>query len=201
MVNKVEKEKMGEVTFSFSEAFQLSYQHVRKRPIRSFITFASITLGITFTVVLFMMNALQATQASENIGSHQYWLVIISLSVTVISITNSMLIAVNERNREIGTMKCLGALDRHILKIFLTEALIISIAGGISGFIIGAMVSLISGIIQLGVDVVLKATLSNIFSLFLLAITLSISLSVIATLYPAYRAAKLNPVNALRYEI
>jgi ABC-type antimicrobial peptide transport system permease subunit len=148
-----------------------------------------------------MMNALQATQVSENIGSSQYWLVIISLSVTVISITNSMLIAVNERNREIGTMKCLGALDRHILKLFLTESLIISLAGGISGFIIGTVVSLISGSIQLGVDVVLKATLSNIFSIFLLSITLSISLSAIATLYPAYRAAKLNPVNALRYEI
>jgi ABC-type antimicrobial peptide transport system permease subunit len=201
MVNKIEKEKMGEVTFSFSEALQLSYQHIRKRPTRSFITLASITLGITFTVVLFMMNALQATQASENIGSHQYWLVIISLSVTVISITNSMLIAVNERNREIGTMKCLGALDQHILKLFLTEALIISIAGGISGFIIGTMVSFISGSIQLGISVVLNAMLSNIFSLFLVSITLSISLSVVATLYPAYRAAKLNPVNALRYEI
>lgn len=210
MVTKVRKERIGEVKFSFSEALRISFERIRKRPTRSLVTVASITLGIAFMVVLLMVDALfrvhaMLTGVSVPIEGHQYWLVFISLSVCVIGIANSMLIAVHERYREIGTMKCLGALDQHILKLFLTESVVLSLAGGVCGFIIGAATSLISCSFQIGFDAsfaaISKVPAYNILSLLLLSTALSITLSIAATLYPAYRAAKLSPVEALSYEI
>ncbi len=198
---EISEELKGEVKFSFSEALHISFEHIRKRPIRSLITAASIILGIAFMVFLLMMDVLYRIGASDPVQSLQYWLVFISLIVCVIGITNSMLIAVHERYKEIGTMKCLGALDQHILKLFLTESMILSLVGGVSGFLIGAVTSLISSSFLLGLDVILRIPAYNILSLLLFSVTLSISLSIAATFYPAYRAAKLSPVEALRYEL
>ena len=198
--------QIGKVTFSFSEALHLSLQNIRKRRVRSVITAASITLGISFMVVLLMMNALFSAYATSTGGSipiegHQYWLVLVSFSVCIISIANSMLIAVHERYNEIGTMKCLGALDQHVVKLFLLESLVISVVGGVCGFTVGAFTSLLSFGFQVGFDAIFNVSVSRVFSLLFLSMGLSIVLGVAATLYPAYRAARLNPVEALRYEI
>ena len=125
----------------------------------------------------------------------------VALIVSVVGITNAVLISVYERYREIGTLKCIGAMDRHILLLFLVESLIQGGIGGVLGFFLGVIGALISTGATTGFDIILKVPATETLTLFLGSTFLSIFLSVIATIYPARHAAKLNPVEALRYEL
>ncbi|HOT52163.1 MAG TPA: hypothetical protein PLI07_14365, partial [Candidatus Hydrogenedentes bacterium] len=113
------------------EAFKIALRSVRIRLWRSCITMAGIVLTIAFLSSVLTSNiAAQALQPSgaqtimETTGNRatQVWLAAISLLVCVVGITNAMLMSVTERYREIGTMKCLGALDWFVVKLFLIEA-------------------------------------------------------------------------------
>ncbi|RPI34674.1 MAG: FtsX-like permease family protein [Chloroflexota bacterium] len=122
----------------------------------------------------------------------------ISLLVGGIGIMNIMLVSVTERTREIGLRKALGAHKKDILVQFLTESSVLSLIGGVVGILLGWVISLVVGRIaeannaaidpRIGLDVVLIATL------------FSTAVGLFFGLYPANRAASLEPVEALRYE-
>lgn len=117
----------------------------------------------------------------------------ISLLVGGIGIMNIMLVSVTERTREIGIRKALGARTRDVLIQFLTESAILSACGGIIGVLIGAgLVSL--GGMALGLTVVVKP------SIVIIAVTFSAVVGIFFGLYPASKAAKSDPIDALRYE-
>lgn len=194
------------IKFSWADAFRFGYDNIKRRFHRTRIVLAAITLGIAFFSTLYFTDAFFNVQAQIEGGSlrvenYQYWLVLVSLIVSVVSITNSMLIAVYERYREIGTMKCLGALDQHILKLFLVESVILALVGGTLGFGVGLVASVISCSFVMSFKIFLQAPTSIFLTLLGEAIFLSVTLSAAATLYPACKAAKLNPVEALRHEI
>jgi putative ABC transport system permease protein len=117
----------------------------------------------------------------------------ISLVVGGIGIMNIMLVSVTERTREIGIRKAIGALKRDILTQFLLEAIVISVVGGLIGIALGWTLSTVAG---RALDIVTVVTLSNI----LLATGFATAVGVIFGLYPAWRAANLRPIDALRYE-
>ncbi len=146
----------------------------------------------------------------------------IALLVAGISILNIMLVSVMERTREIGIMKALGAKDRTILSQFLSEAVLLGIIGGIIGIIVGWFLAYGMG---LALPLLFSSGMgegffggsgggfggfgnSNSFTLvpvlpfetIFIAIGFAILISVIFALYPARKAAKLDPVKALRYE-
>ncbi len=117
----------------------------------------------------------------------------ISLVVGGIGIMNIMLVSVTERTREIGIRKALGARTKDIMIQFLIEAAAISAAGGVIGTILGISVVAIGGMV-VGVGVVVKPTVV------LVAVAFSAMVGLGFGLYPAKKAAKKDPVEALRYE-
>jgi putative ABC transport system permease protein len=121
----------------------------------------------------------------------------ISLLVGGIGIMNIMLVSVTERTREIGIRKAVGARKRDILGQFLTEATLLSLAGGIGGVVVGTGIArLISGISIGGSSFHAVVGLNSI----LLATLFSMAVGLFFGIYPAQRAASLHPIEALRYE-
>ncbi len=145
-----------------------------------------------------------AADVEEESGreARQIWLVIMSLLVCGVGITNSMLMSVTERFQEIGTMKCLGALDTFIVRLFLIEAALIGILGSILGVVLGHLGMLLVLCIQ-EKDFSLPAKMDWPTMLGYLGIALAIGtiISLVAAVPPAVRAARMPPAVALQSEI
>ncbi len=127
-----------------------------------------------------------------------YWLVGISLLITIIGIANAMLMSVTERIREIGTMKCLGALPSFIVKLFLIESCLTGLAGAILGSLGGALFSLLAFSCTFGlVNVWTSVSYPTLALIALLCSLVGVFLAVLAGIYPARVAAKMIPASAL----
>jgi len=117
----------------------------------------------------------------------------ISLLVGGIGVMNIMLVSVTERTKEIGLRKAVGARRRDILQQFLTEALVVSSLGGIIGLLLGILISFAVSLTGLITPVVTPSAM-------LLALGFSMAVGLFFGIYPARRAARLRPIDALRYE-
>jgi putative ABC transport system permease protein len=122
----------------------------------------------------------------------------ISLLVGGIGIMNIMLVSVTERTREIGLRKALGARKRDILIQFLTESSLLSLIGGVVGIFLGWLIAFIVGRIAAGSGTTLNPSIG--LDSILLATLFSAAVGLFFGIYPANRAASLEPVEALRYE-
>ena len=126
-----------------------------------------------------------------------YGIAIIALFVGGLSVINTMTMSVNERTREIGVRKAIGASDRQIVGQFLTESGVIGLLGGISGLFLGWLAATVTN----------RLLESHNLNLFLVsprlaigAVAFAILLGLVSGLYPSLHAARLQPVLALRYE-
>lgn len=128
----------------------------------------------------------------------------IALIVAAIGMFNTLTISLLERTREIGIMKAIGVDDTTVKKLFLAEAGLIGFLGGLAGISLGVMVAALIGTIFNQISVNLGGIKLDIFQYpagFLPSmIAYPILLAVVTGLYPAVRAAKINPLKALRYE-
>jgi putative ABC transport system permease protein len=127
----------------------------------------------------------------------------IALIVASIGIMNTMLTSVMERTREIGIMKAIGATNTDVMSIFIIEGLLLSLVGGVSGVILGIFGSQgVSGILSNigpgggGLPLEPVITITTI----ILALVVSMVVGISSSLYPAWRAAKMSPIEAVRYE-
>jgi putative ABC transport system permease protein len=128
----------------------------------------------------------------------------LALTVAALGIVNTLVMAILERRREIGIMKALGASDGDVKKLFFAEAAVMGFLGGILGVAIGWS---IGRVINIGTNIYLRRQdlpAENLWSvpwwLVAGAIVFAILVSMVSGLYPAARAARLDPVQALRYE-
>jgi putative ABC transport system permease protein len=121
----------------------------------------------------------------------------ISLVVGGIGVMNIMLVSVTERTHEIGIRKAVGARRRDILSQFLVEAIIVSLSGGAIGILIGVGISRAMGGLTFGGQTIPSVVAPDSM---LLAFTVSAAVGLFFGIYPAMRASRLNPIDALRYE-
>jgi putative ABC transport system permease protein len=128
----------------------------------------------------------------------------LALAVAALGIVNTLVMAILERRREIGIMKAIGASDGDVKKLFFAEAAVLGLFGGMLGVALGW---LIGRVINVGANLYLSRQNlppENLWSvpwwLVVGAMVFAVAVSMIAGLYPAARAARLHPVEALRYE-
>jgi ABC-type antimicrobial peptide transport system permease subunit len=122
--------------------------------------------------------------------------------VTVIGISNAMLMSVTERIREIGTMKCLGALSGFVVKLFLIESFLIGIVGAVVGTMLGFVVPFVAYMLNSGVELLFASTpFLHLTGCGAGSIAVGTVLAIVAAIYPAVVAAKMVPADALRTNV
>jgi len=145
------------------------------------------------------MNVLMVTFAMAFVA-------VVALVVAAVGITNTMIMSVLERTHEIGVMKALGARDRHIVLIFLVEGVVLGAVGSSLGLALGWLASfpgeaIARSIIERQNEVPLKGTLFAFPAWLVAGVPLLVCLiTILAALYPAIRAARVDPVTSLRHE-
>jgi cell division protein FtsX len=133
-------------------------------------------------------------------SAKERWIVILSLLVCTVGIINAQLMSVTERFSEIGVMKCLGALDSMILRLFLLEAGMQGLLGATVGAFTGCFFSLLTGGIRFGFATLGDLSLLSMLGSVGLATLGGCCLSLLGVLYPAWLAARMEPINAIRAE-
>ena len=212
-----------QVVLPMGKSIEIAFKSIKVRFFRSLITTMSLVLAVSFLCFVRVSNDvangfltsndpelreilvrsgydLNPTDTSVGSSPKQRWIIILSLLVCVVGIVNAQLMAVTERFREIGTMKCLGALDRFVLRLFLLEAAMQGIAGATVGGVVGAVFSLINSLIRYGsIAITAVSGLDVLISIFF-SICVGCLLSLLGVLYPALLASKMQPVEAMRVE-
>ncbi len=128
------------------------------------------------------------------------WLIGLALLVAFVGILNAMLMSVTERFREIGTMKCLGALDGFIIKLFLIESLFQGGVGTAVGVAAGVTLSAASMTTRYGTYAWRNAPWGNLAGCLLGCLAVGVGLTVAGAVYPAWQAARMQPIDAMRVE-
>ena len=117
----------------------------------------------------------------------------VSLVVGGIGIMNVMLVSVTERTREIGVRLAVGAKQRDIVSQFLLESILISASGGLAGIVLGILAIPLAAALNQGVALLYPGSIP-------LAFGVAVLIGIVFGLYPAIRASRLDPIEALRYE-
>jgi hypothetical protein len=211
------------VKLPFMKSLEISLKSIQVRFFRSLITTLSLVLAVSFLSFIGVSNDvangmldtqdpglrslltrsgydIEPEDTSVGSSPKQRWLVILSLLVCVVGIVNAQLMAVTERFREIGTMKCLGALDRFILRLFILEAGMQGLAGAGVGAIMGAAFSLLNGWARFGTVAIGALAWNEVLISIAMATGVGCLLSLAGVLYPALVAARMQPVEAMRVE-
>jgi len=127
-------------------------------------------------------------------------LIAVSFIVCIVGIANAMLMSVTERFREIATMKCLGATDQFIMINFILESIIQGIAGGTLGVVVGFLLGWLRSWGSYGWMALTAFPWANVLLTALLTVIVSLVISAMAAVYPAWAAARLAPMEAMRIE-
>lgn len=214
-----------QVNLPISKAIEISLNSVKIRFGRSLITVSGIVLAIAFLMSIWTNTAVvdslkgagnkelnlilqqkgididPDSAAARQEKSKNNWLVVLSLLVCLVGITNAMLMSVTERFREIGTMKCMGALDGFIVKLFLLESSFMGTAGTVIGAVVGVLLTLLLSYVTYGKVFFAHIPWTMVGQSTILAIVIGSFLSLLGGILPAYRAAKMEPVDAMSLEV
>ncbi len=205
------------------KCLKMAWQSIRLRPGRSLLVVSGIVLAIAFLTNILCSEALSVNASrvmdapsaaavtatasddpADAEGGSSFearWMATLALMIAFIGILNAMLLSVTERFHEIGTMKCLGALDSLIIKLFLLESLFQGIAGTLVGITLGILLTMVEGWFAYGAAATSLVPVGQFVSMSLICLLIGIGLTIAGALYPAWRAARMAPVAALRSEV
>lgn len=188
-----------EISLPTSTAFSMCLKSIFIRIGRVAITASGIFLGIAFfasvqATAIILRAAGEATAVEDQ--ARTTWLIVMALMVSVVGICNSMLMAVTERFQEIGTMKCLGALDQFIVKLFLIESGLLGALAGLLGSLVGTLVMYLVNVFRYQFKT--AAVVGPMLTIVLVSIVLGTVLSIVAAILPARQAARMPAAAALR---
>lgn len=206
---------------SMRKIIGITCKGIRIRLWRSLIVVSGIVLAIAFLSYIlcsdgFLQSALRSgvpellkklrdagveVTDMKNQRIETYWMVGLALLISFVGIVNAMLMSVTERFREIGTMKCLGALDGFVMKMFLIESVIEGTVGAAAGVLVGVGLAYLEGSFMFGNAVWGLLSVSWFLMVTLGSLGAGIVITVLGALYPARQAAKMMPVVALRAEL
>ena len=144
----------------------------------------------------------RAERVEEQHRMRMYWVVVVSLLITIGGITNAMLMSVTERFQEIATMKCLGALSGFVVKLFLIESSLIGFGGSVLGVLAGLLLPLLAYSYTFGLRlVVVSVSWPTLMAYIGTCVVTGMVLAVISGIYPARVAARMIPADALRSQV
>ncbi len=202
--------KQPQLPLKKTAALTLSGMRVRLR--QNILTLITIAMAVAFVTHVWIMQiwepaihqlqqAATPESAEASRGPGMAWLILLSLLMAAVGIANAILMSVTERYREIGTMKCLGALDSFILTLFMLESAFLGAAGSFCGALIGTCFATLTLVLKYGQDA--WATRPTLALLGICATTFAagILMTALAALYPARKASHMDPVAAMRTEI
>jgi hypothetical protein len=211
-----------QVQMPVGKVMEMAWRGIRLRPGRSLLVTSGIILAVAFlTHVLVgeeiwssivrrapreMLEQLRkqgALAGADDPGAaaQTTWVVALAMLVGLVGVINAMLLSVTERFAEIGTMKCLGALDSLIVKLFLWESLFQGLAGTLAGIIIGGALAVAGAWLDCGARLWGLFPVASVLRLFGMSLLAGVGLTVCGALYPAWKAAHMKPVEAMRLEV
>ncbi|HEY3333157.1 MAG TPA: FtsX-like permease family protein [Capsulimonadaceae bacterium] len=190
-----------QIHLPFSTVVRITMNGLKIRFWRSIVTASGIFLGIAFLSYV-TTNLLSTSTNDADERARMIWLVVMSLLVSTVGIVNSMLMSVTERFREIGTMKCLGAPDNFVVKLFVVEAAFVGTIASAVGWLVGYLGAVLVKAASMGI-IKAFASVGLVLSLELAAgcILVGAIITLIATIAPAQRASVMPAAAALRTQI
>ena len=210
-----------QIVLPWGQVFKISFNSLRVRLFRSLITTATLSLAVAFVAYTWsaydVLNSIwphadatlrQKIAASGfeqfngqfGSGPKDRWLAFLSVLVCVVGIVNAQLMAVTERFREIGTFKCLGALNSFVVRIFVLESIYQGMFGGLTGSLAGVAVASLAMAFKFGWPVVSSWPALQMLITVAWSTLLAVVLSLLGVIYPAMVAARMQPAVALRAE-
>jgi len=210
-----------QVILPWRQVLRIAFNSLRVRLLRSLITTLTLVLAIAFAAYLWsgyeILNSVwpnapdtlqqrildsgyEPLNGRFGASAKDRWLAILSLLVCVVGIVNAQLMAVTERFREIGTFKCLGALDSFVVKIFMLEAVYQGLLGGFVGGLVGILTATVGMTLHFGWAILGRWPPLAMFIILAASTLLAMLLSLLGVLYPALVAARMQPAAALRSE-
>jgi hypothetical protein len=210
-----------QIVLPWRQVMKIAFNSLRVRFFRSLITGATLALAVSFVAYLWsgyeILNSIwpHAEQSLRNeiinsgyemsdgvfgTTAKDRWLAILSILVCVVGIVNAQLMSVTERFREIGTFKCLGALNSFVVRIFMLEAFYQGLFGGVLGSLLGVLVGTLTLAAKFGLIVFGQWPVLQVPLVMGKAVALAVGLSLIGVFYPALVAARMQPASALRSE-
>jgi len=212
------------VVLPWSKSAAISIQSIKARFFRSLVTTLTLVFAVSFLAFILVSvqiaNGLMAEDvpgavqklkargydipgAAASVGqtAKQRWIAVLSLLVCVVGITNAQLMAVTERFREIGTMKCLGALNRFVVRLFVLEAGFQGLFGGVAGALLGGFFAFADGLSAFGFPALTTPSAAGVLAALGLSAAVGLMVSIAGALYPALVAARMSPAVAMRTEV
>ncbi len=192
-----------QIQLPWSKALEISLRSIKIRFARSLITAGGIFLGIAFYSSVRASGLFPVGEGAEAraAANRQQWLAVMALLVCFVGIMNSMLMSVTERFKEIGTMKCLGALDSFIVKLFFIEAVLMGFIASALGWLLGWLITSGVHLITTGTKDFNAAFWTGSLSQAVISIAIGAGITLFAGIPPAMRVAGMPAAAALRSEV